>query len=86
MLDPTVLILDEPTAGLAPKFVDAVWARVTAIRQTGVAVVIVEQNTRRTLTHANWAYVMVLGRNRLSGTGKQLLDDPEVVDLYIGKE
>ena len=86
MLDPSVLILDEPTAGLAPKFVDAVWAHVNQIRQTGVAVVIVEQNTRRTLTHAHWAYVMVLGRNRLSGTGKQLLDDPEVVDLYIGKE
>jgi ABC-type branched-subunit amino acid transport system ATPase component len=86
MLDPSVLILDEPTAGLAPKFVDAVWAHVNQIRQTGVAVVIVEQNTRRTLTHAHWAYVMVLGRNRMSGTGKQLLDDPEVVDLYIGKE
>jgi ABC-type branched-subunit amino acid transport system ATPase component len=86
MLDPSVLILDEPTAGLAPKFVDAVWAHVNQIRQTGVAVVIVEQNTRRTLTHAHWAYVMVLGKNRLSGTGKQLLDDPEVVDLYIGKE
>jgi ABC-type branched-subunit amino acid transport system ATPase component len=86
MLDPSVLILDEPTAGLAPKFVDAVWAHVNQIRQTGVAVVIVEQNTRRTLTHAHWAYVMVLGRNRLSGTGRQLLDDPEVVDLYIGKE
>ncbi|HKV88116.1 MAG TPA: ABC transporter ATP-binding protein [Candidatus Dormibacteraeota bacterium] len=86
MLEPTVLILDEPTAGLAPKFVDAVWSRITAIRSLDVAVVIVEQNTRRTLTHADWGYVMVLGRNRLSGTGKQLLDDPEVVDLYIGKE
>ena len=86
MLDPQVLILDEPTAGLAPKFVETVWSRVTAIRQMDVAVVIVEQNTRRTLTHADWAYVMVLGRTRLSGTGRQLLDDPEVVDLYIGKE
>ena len=86
ILDPDVLILDEPTAGLAPKFVDTVWSRVNAIRETNVAVIIVEQNTRRTLTHADWAYVMVLGKNRLSGTGKQLLDDPEVVDLYIGKE
>ncbi len=86
MVEPTVLILDEPTAGLAPKFVDAVWSRVMAIRSLDVAIVIVEQNTRRTLTHADWGYVMVLGRNRLSGTGKQLLDDPEVVELYIGKE
>ena len=86
MLDPSVLILAEPTAGLAPKFVDAVWTQVNKIRRMDVAVVIVEQNTRRTLTHADWAYVMVLGRNRLSGTGKQLLDDPEVVDLYIGKD
>jgi branched-chain amino acid transport system ATP-binding protein len=86
MLDPHVLLLDEPTAGLAPKFIDRVWEQVLKVRQLNVAVVIVEQNTRRTLTHADWAYVMVLGRNALGGTGKQLLDDPEVVNLYIGKE
>jgi ABC-type branched-subunit amino acid transport system ATPase component len=86
MLDPHVLLLDEPTAGLAPKFIDAVWEQVLTVRKLNVAVLIVEQNTRRTLTHADWAYVMVLGRNALGGTGKQLLDDPEVVNLYIGKE
>lgn len=86
MLDPQVLLLDEPTAGLAPKFIDKVWEQVLKVRLLNVAVVIVEQNTRRTLTHADWAYVMVLGRNALGGTGKQLLDDPEVVNLYIGKE
>ncbi|MGH7721763.1 MAG: ABC transporter ATP-binding protein [Candidatus Dormibacteria bacterium] len=86
MLDPQVLLLDEPTAGLAPKFIDRVWEQVLKVRQLNVAVVIVEQNTRRTLTHADWAYVMVLGRNALGGTGRQLLDDPEVVNLYIGKE
>jgi len=86
MLDPTVLILDEPTAGLAPRFVDAVWDQVNTIRKLDVAILIVEQNTRRTLTNADWAYVMTLGRNRLSGTGKDLLDDPEIVELYIGKE
>lgn len=84
MLEPKVLILDEPTAGLAPKFVDTVWDHVNDVRKAGVTVVIVEQNTRRTLTHADWAYVMVLGRNRLSGTGLDLLNDPEVADLYIG--
>ncbi len=86
MLDPSVLILDEPTAGLAPRFVESVWEQVMRIRGLQVAVVIVEQNTRRTLTHADWAYVMTLGRNRLSGTGKSLLEDPEVVELYIGKD
>jgi branched-chain amino acid transport system ATP-binding protein len=86
MLDPHVLLLDEPTAGLAPKFIDAVWEQVLTVRKLNVAVLVVEQNTRRTLTHADWAYVMVLGRNALGGTGKQLLDDPEVVNLYIGKE
>jgi branched-chain amino acid transport system ATP-binding protein len=86
MLDPHVLLLDEPTAGLAPKFIDAVWEQVLTVRKLNVAVLIVEQNTRRTLTHADWAYLMVLGRNALGGTGKQLLDDPEVVNLYIGKE
>lgn len=86
MLDPHVLLLDEPTAGLAPKFIDKVWEQVLVVRQLDVAVLIVEQNTRRTLTHADWAYVMVLGRNALGGTGRELLDDPEVVNLYIGKE
>ena len=85
MVDPAVLILDEPTAGLAPKFVNAVWTQINRVRGANVAVVVVEQNTRRTLSYADWAYVVVLGRNRLSGTGKALLDDPEVVDLYIGK-
>lgn len=84
MCDPKVLLVDEPTAGMAPKFEAAVWQHIVRIRQTGVAVVVVEQNTRRTLTHADWAYVLVLGRNRLSGSPTQLLNDEEVVALYIG--
>jgi branched-chain amino acid transport system ATP-binding protein len=84
MSDPQVLLVDEPTAGMAPKFEAAVWEHITQIRQTGVAVVVVEQNTRRTLTHADWAYVLVLGKNRLSGSPAQLLSDEEVVALYIG--
>lgn len=84
MSDPKVLLVDEPTAGMAPKFEAAVWQHIVQIRQTGVAVVVVEQNTRRTLTHADWAYVLVLGRNRLSGSPAELLDDEEVVALYIG--
>lgn len=86
MLDPSVMILDEPTAGLSPRYVDAIWREIVKLRELNVAVVMVEQNTRRTLKEADLAYVLVLGRNRLSGTGKELLENPEVVDLYIGKE
>jgi len=85
MVDPAVLILDEPSAGLSPKFQGLIWERIEQIRATNVAVVIVEQNTRETLHHARWAYVLVLGRNRLEGTGHDLLEDKEVVDLYVGR-
>lgn len=85
MVDPAVLILDEPSAGLSPRFQGLIWERIEQIRATNVAVVIVEQNTRETLRHAGWAYVMVLGRNRLEGTGHDLLEDDEVVDLYVGR-
>jgi ABC-type branched-subunit amino acid transport system ATPase component len=85
MVDPAVLILDEPSAGLSPKFQGLIWERIEQIRATNVAVVIVEQNTRETLRHAQWAYVMVLGKNRLEGTGHDLLEDNEVVNLYVGR-
>ncbi|MBV9229339.1 MAG: ABC transporter ATP-binding protein [Chloroflexi bacterium] len=85
MIDPAVLILDEPGAGLSPRFRGLIWERIEQIRSTNVAVVIVEQNTRETLRHAQWAYVLVLGRNRLEGTGRDLLEDDEVVDLYVGR-
>jgi ABC-type branched-subunit amino acid transport system ATPase component len=85
MIDPAVLILDEPSAGLSPRFRGLIWERIELIRSTNVAVVIVEQNTRETLRHAQWAYVLVLGQNRLEGTGLDLLDDDEVVDLYVGR-
>ena len=85
MVDPAVLILDEPSAGLSPKFQGLIWERIEQIRATNVAVVIVEQNTRETLRHAAWAYVLVLGRNRLEGTGRDLMEDEEVVNLYVGR-
>ncbi len=85
MVDPAVLILDEPSAGLSPRFRGLIWERIEQIRSTNVAVVIVEQNTRETLRHAQWAYVLVLGRNRLEGTGRDLLENDEVVDLYVGR-
>ncbi len=85
MVDPAVLILDEPSAGLSPKFQGLIWERIEQIRATNVAVLIVEQNTRETLRHAHWAYVLVLGRNRLEGAGHDLLEDDEVVNLYVGR-
>jgi ABC-type branched-subunit amino acid transport system ATPase component len=85
MVDPLVLILDEPSAGLAPKFQGLIWERIEQIKATGVAVLVIEQNTRETLRHAQWAYVLVLGRNRLEGTGADLLLDDEVVNLYVGR-
>ncbi len=84
MAKPSVLLIDEPTAGLSPRYESAVWDHVLAVRDTGVAVVVVEQNTRRTLSHADQAYLLTLGRVRMSGTGKHLLEDEEVVKLYIG--
>jgi branched-chain amino acid transport system ATP-binding protein len=85
MVDPAVLILDEPSAGLAPRFQGAIWERIEEIRATNVAVLVIEQNTRETLRHAQWAYVLVLGQNRLEGPGPDLLNDDEVVDLYVGR-
>ncbi len=85
MVDPAVLILDEPSAGLAPKFQALIWERIESIRATNVAVLVIEQNTRETLRHAQWAYVLVLGQNRLEGAGRALLDDEEVINLYVGR-
>ncbi|MHB8673000.1 MAG: ABC transporter ATP-binding protein [Candidatus Limnocylindrales bacterium] len=84
MASPRVLLIDEPTAGLAPRYEAAVWEHVLAVRATGVAVVVVEQNTRRTLGHADWAYLLTLGRVRIEGSGSSLLQNKEVVELYIG--
>jgi branched-chain amino acid transport system ATP-binding protein len=84
MVDPAVLILDEPSAGLSPKFQSTVWERIEQVRGTDVAVIVVEQNTRETLRHAAWAYVLVLGQNRLDGPGRELLHNDEVVQLYVG--
>lgn len=85
MLDPQVLLLDEPTAGLSPKIEGAVWDRILAIRGAGVAVIVVEQNTRRALRHADVAYVLVNGRKRLEGTGQELADTEKLAAIYLGE-
>ncbi len=85
MLEPAVMLLDEPSAGLSPLLQQTLWEQIEKIAKTGVGICVVEQNTRRTLRHAHWGYVLVLGRNRLDGPAQELLHDDEVVELYIGR-
>jgi len=84
MPDPQVLLLDEPSAGLAPAFVEAIFAKIEDINKAGVTIVMVEQNARRALGMSDRGYVLDLGQNRFSGSGQELLDDPKVADLYLG--
>jgi len=81
---PRLLLLDEPSAGLSPTAIDLVFEKLVEIRALGIAVVMVEQNARRALGIADVGYVLDTGRNAYSGPGKQLLDDPRVVELYLG--
>jgi ABC-type branched-subunit amino acid transport system ATPase component len=85
MLEPVVLLLDEPSAGLSPLLQRALWEQIEMIATTGVGICVVEQNTRRTLRHAHWGYILVLGRNRLDGPAQELLHDDSVVELYVGR-
>ena len=84
MPDPEVLLLDEPSAGLAPAFVEAIFEKVEEINRSGVTVVMVEQNARRALGMSSRGYVLDLGQNRFEGAGKELLEDPKVAELYLG--
>ncbi len=84
MPEPHVLLLDEPSAGLAPAFVEAIFEKVREINEAGVTVVMVEQNARRALAMSDRGYVLDLGRNRFQGSGQELLDDPKVAELYLG--
>ena len=84
MPDPEVLLLDEPSAGLAPAFVEAIFEKVEDVNRAGVTLVMVEQNARRALGMSNRGYVLDLGQDRFEGPGKELLDDPKVAELYLG--
>jgi branched-chain amino acid transport system ATP-binding protein len=85
MIDPAVMLLDEPSAGLSPIFQSLLWEQIKKVAATGVAVCVVEQNTRRTLQYADWGYVLVLGRNRLDGPAQELVHNNDVINLYIGR-
>jgi branched-chain amino acid transport system ATP-binding protein len=84
MAAPSVLLLDEPSAGLSPISQDRVFEKVKEIAASGVSVVMVEQNARHCLGIADRGYVLDQGRNAYTGTGQELLHDPKVIDLYLG--
>jgi branched-chain amino acid transport system ATP-binding protein len=84
MMHPSVLLLDEPSAGLSPMMQDDVFDRIASVNKSGVSVLIVEQNARRCLEVADRGYVLDQGRNAYTGTGAALLEDDKVVQLYLG--
>ena len=84
MLDPKVLLLDEPSAGLSPALQDQVFVQCRNINATGVAILMVEQNARRCLQVCDRGYVLDQGRNAYTGSGRDLLGDPKVIELYLG--
>jgi neutral amino acid transport system ATP-binding protein len=84
MLEPSLLILDEPSAALSPMLVTQVFEQIKQINQTGTAIVLVEQNARKALEMANRGYVLESGRDAISGPGQELLNDPKVGELYLG--
>jgi branched-chain amino acid transport system ATP-binding protein len=84
MMEPSVLLLDEPSAGLSPVNQDGVFERANAINDAGVSIIMVEQNARRCLQICDRGYVLDQGRNAYTGTGAELLTDPKVIELYLG--
>jgi branched-chain amino acid transport system ATP-binding protein len=84
MTEPSVLLLDEPSAGLSPIVQDQVFGKIKEIAASGVSIVLVEQNARHCLGIADRGYVLDQGRNAYTGTGQELLNDPKVIDLYLG--
>jgi ABC-type branched-subunit amino acid transport system ATPase component len=84
MTTPRLILLDEPSLGLSPKFVTLIFEKLVELRQAGYTLMLVEQNATRALAVADRGYVLELGRNRFEGAGQRLLADPEVKRLYLG--
>jgi len=84
MTQPKVLMLDEPTAGVSPIVMDELFDRIIEVARTGISILMVEQNARQALAIADKGYVMVQGRNAYTGTGKELLADPDVRKSFLG--
>jgi len=84
MTKPSVLMLDEPTAGVSPIVMDELFEHIIKVKKTNVAIIMVEQNAKQALSIADRGYVLVTGENKFSGTGKELLNDPEVRRSFLG--
>ena len=84
MTTPKLILLDEPSLGLAPKFVSLIFDKLVEMKRAGYTMMVVEQNATKALAVADRGYVLELGRNRFEGTGRALLEDPEVKRLYLG--
>lgn len=84
LLRPQLVLLDEPSLGLSPMVVDLIFREIREMNKAGISFLLVEQNARKALSISHRGYVLELGRNRLTGTGRQLLDNPEVQRLYLG--
>ena len=84
MLDPKLVLMDEPSAGLSPKMVGVIFDQIRKINEAGPAILIVEQNAKLSLEMSDRGYVLASGENRFEGTGEELLNDPEVGRLYLG--
>lgn len=85
MLNPQLLLLDEPSLGLAPQIIADVFQKLQEIRDNGTSILMVEQNANQALAISDRGYVLELGQNKYEGTGKDLLNDPKVGELYLGK-
>lgn len=84
MTRPKMIMLDEPSLGLSPRFVSEVFDKIVSLSNEGVTIILVEQNAYRALEISHSAYVLELGRNRFAGTGRELLDNPDVRRMYLG--
>jgi branched-chain amino acid transport system ATP-binding protein len=84
MVDPGLMLIDEPSAGMAPDLVDDVFEKIVEINESGTAVLMVEQNARKALKTSGRGYVLDMGENRFEDTGDALLDNEEVEELYLG--
>ena len=84
MIKPSVLMLDEPTAGVSPIVMDELFDHILKVKKTNVAILMVEQNAKQALSISDRGYVLVTGQNRYSGTGKELLNDPRVRSSFLG--
>jgi len=84
MLEPKILLLDEPTAGLSPKFRGEIFSIIRTVNNAGTPILMVEQNAKQALKIADRGYVLVDGKNKFDGAGQALLDDPEVAEMFLG--